>query len=77
MRRVFRRLIRRVNTTEWSVSWFEVLPGEEPGSIASQIERDPETYLRPDAAAKSNQAADHESSADDSSEPTREGTNEA
>ena len=33
MRRVFRRLIRRVNTTEWSVSWFEVLPGENPGAL--------------------------------------------
>jgi len=41
MRRVFRRLIRRVNTTEWSVSWFEVLPGEDPAELAEQIHRDP------------------------------------
>jgi hypothetical protein len=40
MRRVFRRLIRRVNTTEWSVSWFEVLPGDDPGRLADQIEHE-------------------------------------
>jgi hypothetical protein len=48
MRRVFRRLIRRVNTTEWSVSWFEVLPGEDPGSLADRLERGSHTPDRPE-----------------------------
>ena len=38
MRRVFRRLIRRVNTTEWSVSWFEVLPGDDPTALAESLD---------------------------------------
>ena len=38
MRRVFRRLIRRVNTTEWSVSWFEVLPGDDPTTLAERLD---------------------------------------
>jgi hypothetical protein len=41
MRRVFRRLIRRVNTTEWSVSWFEVLPGENPGALLDRLDESP------------------------------------
>jgi hypothetical protein len=77
MRRVFRRLIRRVNTTEWSVSWFEVLPGEEPSTIASQIDSDPGTDLRSVTDTQTNQAADHELSAHDSSEPRQEETNDA
>ena len=38
MRRVFRRLIRRVDTTESSVSWFEVLPGDDPATLAERLD---------------------------------------
>jgi len=37
MRRVFRRLIRRVNTSEWTVSWFEVPPGEQPDASQARL----------------------------------------
>lgn len=40
MRRVFRRLVRRVNTTEWSISWFDALPGEDEYLLAGRFEVD-------------------------------------
>jgi hypothetical protein len=58
MRRVFRRLIRRVNTTEWSVSWFEVLPGEDPGRLADRIENEVPDRDLGDASAGAGTAPD-------------------
>ncbi len=58
MRRVFRRLIRRVNTTEWSVSWFEVLPGDDPAALAESLNAAPPPQLQPDSTNKDQDALD-------------------
>ena len=56
MRRVFRRLIRRINTTEWSVSWFEVLPGDDPSALADRL--DPTIRASGPSGAKSDEPSE-------------------
>ena len=62
MRRVFRRLIRRVNTTEWSVSWFEVMPGDDPASMAENLDGAPPPHSQQDPTDERRDAPDEGSS---------------
>jgi hypothetical protein len=60
MRRIFRRLIRRVNTTEWSVSWFEVLPGDDPAAVAESLDGASPPSAQQDSTSKRQEAVDEE-----------------
>jgi hypothetical protein len=62
MRRVFRRLIRRVNTTEWSVSWFEVLPGDDPNALAESLDGAPPPSSQVNSTSKRQEAVEEEPS---------------